>query len=201
MQHPSLPLLTDRVLLVPWPDAAVERVGHDPRAPYVERFWLPILGPTTTLLTRRLAAELERSPDGCELNLLELADALGLQDRTGRDGPFMRSFRRLVQFAIARPEGECLAIRRRLPSLTARQLSRLPAALQLEHEQLALIAGLSERLAAERAVALGRTLLELGEPAGDVWQQLLDWRFEPALALAAVHEAADQLGFDLSTAA
>lgn len=44
--HPSDPL--DRVLRIqPWPDPLLDDQGHDPRSAYVERFWLPVLGPST----------------------------------------------------------------------------------------------------------------------------------------------------------
>lgn len=29
----------------PWPDPVIDTLGHDPRSLYVERFWLPTLGP------------------------------------------------------------------------------------------------------------------------------------------------------------
>jgi hypothetical protein len=34
----------------PWPDPVIDALGHDPRSAYVERFWLGILGPSTTPL-------------------------------------------------------------------------------------------------------------------------------------------------------
>jgi hypothetical protein len=33
--------------VTPWHDPVVEAVGHDLRSPYVERFWLALLGPST----------------------------------------------------------------------------------------------------------------------------------------------------------
>ena len=41
-----------------WHDPIVDERGYEPRSGYVERFWLGILGPSTTLLLRRFAAEL-----------------------------------------------------------------------------------------------------------------------------------------------
>src|SRR5919205_4035017 len=65
----------------PWPDPVIDALGHDPRSPYVERFWLPVLGPSTTWLLRLLAAELEVNPAGFELDLAEAAHVLGLGNR------------------------------------------------------------------------------------------------------------------------
>jgi len=31
-----------------WEDPVVDALGHDPRSEYVERFWLPVLGPPST---------------------------------------------------------------------------------------------------------------------------------------------------------
>ena len=42
-----------RLGVLPWHDPSVEADGFDPRSPYVETFWLPLLGPSTTLLLRR----------------------------------------------------------------------------------------------------------------------------------------------------
>src|ERR671933_2368459 len=62
----------------PWPDGVIDALGHDPRSVYVERFWLGILGPSTTWLLRRLAAGLEAEPAGFSLSLPDTAQALGL---------------------------------------------------------------------------------------------------------------------------
>jgi hypothetical protein len=43
----ALPTLPASTLAVrPWPDPVIDQVGHDPRSPYVEQFWLGVLGPT-----------------------------------------------------------------------------------------------------------------------------------------------------------
>ncbi len=41
--EPRLPPL----LVVPWADPVCDDLGVDPRGAYVERFWLPLLGPTS----------------------------------------------------------------------------------------------------------------------------------------------------------
>src|ERR1700760_1340187 len=47
------PLDGDSVYIRPWADEVIDQVGFDPRTPYVERFWLGILGPSTVWLLRR----------------------------------------------------------------------------------------------------------------------------------------------------
>ena len=84
----NLPL--DHLRITRWDDPFVEAVGHDPRSAYVERFWLALLGPSTTFLIRRLAGDLEAHPDGFDLPLEETANAIGLGLRGGMSGPFYR---------------------------------------------------------------------------------------------------------------
>ena len=120
-----------------WPDAVLDRLGHDPRSPYVERYWLPVLGPSCLLLVRRLAAELEASPDGFRVDTMQWACELGLGMRGGRNGPFWKSLERASRFGAARRNGPRLAVRRRLPPLTARQVERLPATLRVTHDEWA----------------------------------------------------------------
>ena len=76
------------VTVAPWLDPIVDAHGVDPRSEYVELYWLGILGPSATWFLRRLAAGLERSPDGFTLNLDLAARSLGLSPRPGRNAPF-----------------------------------------------------------------------------------------------------------------
>ncbi len=168
----------------PWPDGVIDALGHDPRSIYVERFWLGILGPSTTWLLRRLATGLEASPAGFDLPLAETARALGLGDQGGRHSPFMRALARCCKFDLAepRPEG-ALAVRRKLPPLNRRQVMRLPPSLQEEHrkwqdEQLATPAADQMR---RRCRRLALSLLELGEDVDAAERQLLRWKFHPLL--------------------
>ena len=59
---PTFPIAT--LTVRPWPDAVIDAVGHEARSPYVERFWLGVLGPSSTWLLRRLVARLDDEPDG-----------------------------------------------------------------------------------------------------------------------------------------
>ena len=127
----------DRLAVQRWDDPVLDYLGHDPRSPYVERFWLAVLGPSCLFLLRRLAAELERSPDGFVLVAQHWAPELGLGMRGGKHGPFWRSIERACRFNTARRTGDRLVVRRRLPPLSSRQVSRLPEHLQDAHRQWA----------------------------------------------------------------
>ena len=187
----ALELPTDDIHVRPWPDPVIDAMGLDPRSAYVERFWLGILGPSTTWLLRRLAAGLEAEPAGFSLSLPDTAQALGLGGR-GRNSPFVRALARSCQFELAMVPGPGeLAVRRRLPPLTRRQLARLPAGLQAEHQRWR--EAEAEVPAAEalsrRARRLALSLVELGEDVEATERQLLRWRFHPALAREATRWA------------
>ncbi|MEM8922574.1 MAG: hypothetical protein AAGD35_03660 [Actinomycetota bacterium] len=123
----------DRLRVTALPDPVLDRLGHDPRSPYVERYWLSILGPSAVLLLRRLAAGLDADPEGFELDPQQWALELGLGTRGGRHSPFWRTVDRTCRFGMARRNGEVLTVRRRMPPLTARQVERLPDPLRAAH--------------------------------------------------------------------
>lgn len=132
-REPSFPAETLRITTLA--DPVLDRLGHDPRSTYVERYWLPILGPSCLLLLRRLAAELEQEPDGFTLATAQWAREMGLGMKGGKNGPLWRAIERACRFGAAQRNGELLAVRRRLPPLTARQVERLPSELHLAHGQ------------------------------------------------------------------
>ncbi len=182
----TLPI--DHLRISRWDDPVVDAIGHDPRSAYVERFWLALLGPSTTFLIRRLAAELEAHPDGFDLPLEETANAIGLGLRGGMSGPFYRALARTGQFHITKANGPSeLAARTKLQTLTHHQVDRLPPTLQQEHAEWVASATATPSAAERRTRArhLALSLLELGEPPDAAELQLHRWKVHPALA----HEA------------
>lgn len=179
----------------PWEDEMLDRLGFDPRSPYVERFWLGVIGPSTTWLMRRLAAGFDSSPDGFEMPLGETARALGLGDKGGRNSAFFRTVNRMVQFELARSCGQGeLEVLRKLPPLSRRHVARLSPSLQEAHAEWQ-----SEQLSAPPAEAARRrsrqlalSLLELGEDPEEVERQLLRWRYHPAIARDSMGWALDR---------
>lgn len=128
----------------------VDNLGHDPRSPYAEQFWLAVLGPSCLLLLRRLAHQLERDPDGFELVCQEWAAELGLGMKGGKHGPFWRAVERVCRFRAAQRNGDLLVVRRRLPPLSSRQVERLPPHLRDQHR-----VWLNEQLSRPRRGTLG----------------------------------------------
>lgn len=123
-----------QIHVVRWSDPIVEARGFDLRSRYVETFWLPVLGPSATLLLRRFAAELEVAPGGVDLDSDLLARALGLGITSGRRAPFRRAITRCVRFGTVRMHGNgTLAVRRRLAPVPSRHIAALPPVLQELH--------------------------------------------------------------------
>ena len=117
-----------------WPDPVIDDLGVDPRGPYTERFWLPVLGPSTVWFLRRIADALDDEPGGFALDLAETARALGVGMRGGRNAPIMKTVERCCRFGAARVQGpDHIAVRRRLAPLNRAQVERLPESLQREH--------------------------------------------------------------------
>jgi hypothetical protein len=194
------PLITfecDTLTVRPWPDDVIDSLGFDPRSPYVERFWLGVLGPSTTWLVRRIAEGFDHHPDGFEMSLGETARALGLGDRGGRHSPFLRTVNRMIQFELAQvvsPGAGELAVRRHLPPLNRRQTIRLSPALQSAHEEWQAEQLKEPPMEAQRRRGrqLALSLLVLGEDMEAAERQLLRWRYHPTLAREAAAWAAEQ---------
>lgn len=124
--------------VVPFHDNVVEANGYPIEHPYVEMFWLPILGPTATWLARRLASGLVGEPSGYSCDMADLARALGVSYTQGRHNPFARALQRCAMFGVAQQLAiepvRTVAVRTSLPRLPHRHLDRLPDALRLAHE-------------------------------------------------------------------
>jgi hypothetical protein len=188
--------VSETIRILPWSDPVIDTLGHDPRSPYPERFWLPTLGPTALLLLRHLAYRFDRSPAGFSLDLAETSRCLGLGERCGRSSPLARSLSRIVQFDLAAQEDEStLAVRRHIPPVNLRHVRRLPPSAQAEHEawvraQLAEAPLAGARRNARRTALL---LFGLGDGRPEVEQALAAAGFNPAVARDAAAWAWEEL--------
>lgn len=190
--YPTAPDLIglETLNLLPWEDAAIERIGFDARSEYAETFWLPILGPSTLLLLRNIAQRFDTEPDGLTLNIAATADALGIGSRQGRNSAFHRSINRIVNFGMAQTiDDSTLAVRRLLPQLHSGQRRRLSPRNQRLHDRF-----VTERTAPTeedtlRATKVAGTLLKLGDSPDLVEQQLIAWGVQPEVAKTAVDQA------------
>ena len=174
---PAPPLIAHETLSVrPWLDPVVDRVGHDPRSRYVERFWLGVLGPTSVWLLRWLAWSFDVSPDGFQVNARDLSAGLGLGRGTGRSSQLSRTISRCTNFGLARRvDHQLIEVRRNLPPLSLGLVRRLPEPLQLDHaswQEEALMASQRDQSLARR---LALVLLEAGEDPDAASRNLRRW--------------------------
>lgn len=193
----SLPPNTKHLLVRPWSDPIIDQIGYDARSPYVERFWLGVLGPSATWFVRYVADRFDVAPNGFDVDIADCALAIGLGRPWGTTAAFPRMIARLCQFGTGRLlNGRTLEVRRMLPPLTPRQVERLPDALRAEHSRWVDQAPAAAQAAAlrDRARRLALSLLELGEPADAAERQLQRWRFPAAIAREATMWAVDRHG-------
>jgi hypothetical protein len=188
--------LSETIRILPWHDPVVDTLGHDPRSPYPERFWLPTLGPTALLLIRHIAHRFDLAPAGFTLDLGEVSRCLGLGERYGRSSPLARSLGRIVQFDLAAQGADgTLAVRRHVPPINRRHVRRLPPSAQEEHDAWVRAHLTEHPLAAARRNARRTALLlfGLGDSRPDVEHALGSAGFNPALARDAAGWAWEEL--------
>jgi hypothetical protein len=179
---PEAPAAT--VMVVPWHDPIVDAVGFDVRSNYVELFWLNVLGPTATWTLRRLVTGLDRYPLGYELDLAETAGMLGLAYSAGTSNSFARALQRCQLFGMSQAmPGGALAVRRRVPPVAARQLSRMPPQLQAMHVQWTVRECTLSDL--ERGRALAEVMVAAGDDPELVERQLMAVGVSPTAAAQA----------------
>lgn len=123
----------DPLSIVMLENPAIDALAFDSRSPYVETYWLAVLGPSAVLALRRVADWLEDCPSGIEISLEEFARTLGLGQGTGRHAAIVRTLDRLTRFGMASIVGDRYAVRPALPALSARYLRRLPRYLADRH--------------------------------------------------------------------
>ena len=186
--------LGQTLIVVPWHDPVVEAVGYDARSPYVELFWLGILGPTATWVLRRLVTGFDAYPDGYELDLGETANALGLSLTAGTHSPFGRAMNRCIMFGMMHQIAGGVAVRRQLPPLSVRHLHKLPAHLQAAHTEWAdrriRLETTGSDHGFERALALAQTMLRTGDEHHQLERQLLSLGVAPRMAVEAARRCA-----------
>lgn len=125
--------LTERLAIRAWPVRAEREFPA--RSGYVELVWGGVLGPTTLLAYRRLAALVEVGVG--QVNLSDLAAGLGVRYQGGRHSAMVRALDRLVLFGAATFDGDALAVRAALPPVPEQRLARLgPSAIRVHTRAL-----------------------------------------------------------------
>lgn len=101
--------------------------------PYIERVWSEHLGPTATLLARRLGRMLEERPGGVDVDLGDLAAGLGVQPSMT-----LKALDRLNRFEIVyfAPEQTIVGVSGFAPPVQGGRLLRLSEGGRAVHERL-----------------------------------------------------------------
>jgi len=166
------------------------RPTFDPRSYYAETFWLPILGPSTLWLLRKVAERFDTEPDGFELDLIETSLSLGIPSKGGRNNPFGRAIKRVVSFKMgAMVDEQTIAIVRTMPPLHGGQVRRLTPRLANLHDQTLRAHRSTATEDLHRATQVAHTLLGLGDSRDIVEQQLVSWGIDSAVASTSVGAA------------
>ncbi len=179
---------TETISICAWIDLLVDSMGFDPRSSYVEHFWLPILGPSSIFLLRRLAYLFDVNSGTQEVSLKDISFEIGLGSPKGFGNSITKTLNRLIQFDMAKllPSGT-LSIRRSIPPLNVRQLARIPLALQDLHH--ALINGTPQDDSdptRARSLRLAVSLLDSTGTTQNALESLLRWRIDPEVAAEAL---------------
>ena len=187
----EVPINAGKLRITAWNDKSSDPYGYDPRSTYVEQFWLSILGPSTTWFLRICAKNLDNHSQAL-IELTDIARTLGIGYQGGINSAMVRTIIRACKYGVARPTSKnTLAVRRRIPPLTHRQLLRLPESLRRRHEEyIATDAAndyVSDNRLRARRLALG--LIECGDSHDNAERQLGQWHFQPSIAADAVRWA------------
>ena len=203
---PLVPSSRSVLRIEPWTDHVTAELGHDLRSPYVERFWLGVLGPSALWLARSLAYGLDGSR-GFNLDLLEVARTLGLGDRVGRHSPVQRAVERLCHFDVAYLRGGVtLVVRQHVAWLDDHRIHRLSEALRAEHRlwEEADSVSMPERATRRRAASVAHTCARNRGTADDIGRMLAGHGLRPAeaaeLAAWAIEQTAHRLPTTKATA-
>jgi len=125
---PDVPASTDQFRVVPISPRVGDRWALTGR--YVEMVWSELLGPTATLLARRLGDCVDLHPCGVEVSLADVGRSLGVAP-----GKVRSSLRRLHRFGLATMcvDRATIEVSGLAPSVSPSLSARLSAAGRREH--------------------------------------------------------------------
>ena len=109
---------------------------HHPTSLYVERYWLPIIGPSSLTILRGIGDLCNRYPNTLG-NYIEMqTQQLGLHFGIRSARQFVDKLNRLSFYRLANEVApDTWFIANRIPNLTPRQIANLPTTLATQHQQ------------------------------------------------------------------
>jgi len=119
-----------------WPAATPETDPADiePESPYVDRFWMPVIGPTAVALARLLMRLVETSDQAVEVNMRAIAAQLGLHPASGSDELWV-AIDQLRDAGITTFENGTLLVDAPFRRLGPHHAAVLPPSLRAEHSR------------------------------------------------------------------
>lgn len=134
--HPNE--LPAELTVIAYPDPTVEAHGFGPDHPYIEYAILPITGPSTTLMWKRLARLVIAAEDQpVTVEVADLFACLGLGEGRAKNSPGARTVARMINFGLADAtgrSGQIVAVRRALAPWSASRAGRLPKGARRYHD-------------------------------------------------------------------
>jgi hypothetical protein len=128
--------LPAELTLVRLADPLVESLGLGPDDPYVDLAVLPVVGPSGTIMWRRMAKMVAAGQCPLRVDTAELLRCLGLSASLARNSPGGRTIYRIDRFGLVRRFGSRLAVRTALAPWSERRAGGLPAPVKAYHDQV-----------------------------------------------------------------
>lgn len=126
------------LVVLAYADEVVETHGFGPEDPYIENAVLPVIGPSATLMWKRLARLVIAAGDGSvSVDIADLFACLGLGVHRTKTSAGARTLARMISFGLAYPtgrSGQVLAVRRAVAPWDRRRADRLPASAHRYHD-------------------------------------------------------------------
>ena len=103
--------------------------------PYIDKFWLPILGPTATLLLHELMSKALIKNDPFHSSIGELSTCIGVGNREGSASPIAKNLKRLCDFGLISKYNELFYVPTNIEQMPEDKLRKLSYTLQSEHKR------------------------------------------------------------------
>lgn len=124
--------MTTFIPIQPNNNSTVSFLANDP---YIDKFWLPILGPTATLLLHELMGKALVSPDAFTSSIRELSCIIGVGNREGSASPIAKNLKRLCDFGLISKYNDYYYVPTNIEMMGEDKLRKLSYTLQSEHKK------------------------------------------------------------------
>ena len=103
--------------------------------PYIDKFWLPILGPTAALLLHELMSKALIKNDPFHSTIGELSTCIGVGNREGNASPIAKNLKRLCDFGLISKYNELFYVPTNIEQMPEDKLRKLSYTLQSDHKR------------------------------------------------------------------